>query len=320
MSLRLRRSARLGAALVALGAHLAVAPAAGAAAARLRIPVGDTPLEACPGDPIEPDRIVEGSFPEALEGAYVMLPFEVPPGTTSVRVKYCWEGGGHTVDLGLWQARPGKKPWGPAEFRGWGGSSTGRDDCAAGLLHRAEYLAAPKGHVAGRTTRASCRARSRRAPGRRSSASALWRTTTRTPPSTGASRSSSRTIPPSPRSRTCPPLRRDAARSEPGWYAGDMHVHAEHSALGDATMTETFDFAFRPLDEGGTGLDFITLSDYVTTSGWGEIGRYQALHPGKLVIRSSEVITYRGHSNNHASLRYVDHRLDRCTSSGTAAR
>ena len=54
-----------------------------------------------------------------------------------------------------------------------------------------------------------------------------------------------------------------------------MHVHAEHSALGDATMTETFDFAFKPLSEGGAGLDFVTLSDYVVPSAWGEIGRYQ---------------------------------------------
>ena len=53
------------------------------------------------------------------------------------------------------------------------------------------------------------------------------------------------------------------ARAAPGWYAGDMHVHAEHSALGDATMTETFGFAFKPLSESGAGLDFITLSDYV---------------------------------------------------------
>jgi hypothetical protein len=52
----------------------------------------------------------------------------------------------------------------------------------------------------------------------------------------------------------------------------------------------------------------VTLSDYVTRSGWGEIGRHQARHPGKLVTRSAEVITYRGHANNQTSARYVDHR------------
>jgi hypothetical protein len=99
-----------------------------------------------------------------------------------------------------------------------------------------------------------------------------------------------------------------AASPTAGWYAGDFHVHAEHSGYGDATMTETFDYAFRPVAEGGAGLDFITLSDYVGGSAWGEIGRYQALHPGKLIVRSAEVITYRGHTNNHGSARFVDYR------------
>ncbi len=48
--------------------------------------------------------------------------------------------------------------------------------------------------------------------------------------------------------------RRPTTRLRPsrsaGWYAGDFHVHAEHSSLGDATMTETFDYAFRPLRPG----------------------------------------------------------------------
>ena len=66
-------------------------------------------------------------------------------------------------------------------------------------------------------------------------------------------------------------------------------------------MTETFDYAF-----GEAGLDFITLTDYVTDSAWGEIGRHRAT--GKLVGRSSEVITYRGHTNNQLSGRFVDYR------------
>lgn len=93
-----------------------------------------------------------------------------------------------------------------------------------------------------------------------------------------------------------------------GWYTGDMHVHAEHSAYGDATITEAFDYAYRPLAEGGAGLDFVTLSDYVSGSSWGEIGRYQPRYPGKLAIRSAEVITYRGHLNNHNTARVVDYR------------
>ena len=74
-------------------------------------------------------------------------------------------------------------------------------------------------------------------------------------------------------------LRHDARPSPArGWYAGDFHVHAEHSALGDATMTETFGFAFKPLSQGGAGLDFITLSDYVVPT---RVGRDRPL-PARL--------------------------------------
>jgi hypothetical protein len=80
-------------------------------------------------------------------------------------------------------------------------------------------------------------------------------------------------------------------------------VHGEHSALGDAPMTDVFNYAF-----GQAGLDFVTLTDYVTNSAWGEVGRYQPSHKGKLIARSSEIITYRGHTNNQVSGTYVDYR------------
>ena len=62
------------------------------------------------------------------------------------------------------------------------------------------------------------------------------------------------------------------ARRRAGWYVGDLHLHAEHSNLGAATMRQTFDYAFRRRP-AGAGLDFMALTDYVTTSAWGEIGR-----------------------------------------------
>jgi hypothetical protein len=117
------------------------------------------PPTSCPGDPITPTEIIEGTFASALEGAYVMVPFVVPPGTTQVRVKYCWdqpESGslGHTIDLGLWDARPAGGTWGRKQFRGWGGSS--HPDVTItrqGFSSEAEYLAKPRGHVPGRTQR-----------------------------------------------------------------------------------------------------------------------------------------------------------------------
>lgn len=273
----------------------------------------------CSGDPIVPTQVIEGAFPSSLQGAYVMVPFDVPAGTTQVRVKYCWDdpehttSDRHTVDLGLWEARRSGGVWGPEEFRGWGGSS--HPDVSItrqGFSSEAEYLARPRGHVPGRTTRGFV-------PG--TLPAGEWAAELGVAAIVGATEGDAdgrvrwrveiamSDDPSFARERYRPRryLRRPASRRA-GWYAGDLHVHAEHSALNDATMREVFDYAFRPLAQNGAGLDFLTLTDYVTTSGWGEIGRYRRDHPGKLVIRSAEVITYKGHTNNQGSGVWVDHR------------
>jgi hypothetical protein len=276
----------------------------------------------CPGDPIESTRVITGEFGSDLQGSYVMVPFDVPAGTTAVRVKYCYDRPesptgaqiNHTLDLGLYEprVRPGG-PWGEAEFRGWGGSS--HPDVTVspqGFSTQAQYEKEPKGHVPGRTTRgfvpgpipagawaaelgvaAVVTREQGDADGR-----VAWRLEIEL-----SSDPAHADEPYRPASYDPAP-----ARQQAGWYTGDLHVHAEHSSLGDATMTEVFGYAFGPLSQGGAGLDFIMLSDYVTTSHWGEVGRHQGSHPGKLIARSAEVITYRGHANNHLSLRWADHR------------
>jgi MYXO-CTERM domain-containing protein len=308
---RLRAGALLAALTLAAGTIAAVQ-----ARAQLEHPPIPTTSElpACDGDPITPTRVVTGQFPASLTGSYVMVPFEVPAGTTQVRVKYCWERNGSTVDLGLWEARDGDAPWGPDQFRGWGGSS--HPDVSItpqGCSSEADYLAKPRGHVPGRTTRGFL-------PGP-------------IPPGTwavelgvafvaddtgdgGDGLTDFRVeieLSDDPAFNDEPyvpaPYDESPAIAAPGWYIGDLHVHAEHSNLGAATMTETFEYAFTPRDQGGAGLDFIALTDYVTPSAWGEIGRYQAQYPDKVIIRSSETITYKGHANQHRSLRYLDHRI-----------
>jgi hypothetical protein len=293
---------------------------AGAAVLALSGPAQAAPLTTpCSGRAIVPDRVVTGEFDTRLNKSYVMVPFEVPHRTTAIRVKYCWdlpESGSsrHTLDLGLYEPRRwGSQTWGPREFRGWGGSSH-RDVTlsAEGFSTEAEYLASPRIEPPGRTTRAFLPGPIR--PG-------LW----------AAELGVAAVIPqsegdadgkvgwrveldfaddPAFADEPYRPARYDKTAASPtaGWYSGDFHVHAEHSGYGDATMTETFRYAFTPLAQGGAGLDFITLSDYVGGSAWGEIGRYQALHPGKLIVRSAEVITYRGHTNNHGSAHFVDYR------------
>lgn len=305
---------RRSSALPALVLLLTVAALPAAGQDEPQIPIGPNSLDSCPGDPITPTLVVTGAFPQARIGDYFMLPFEVPAGTTQIRVKYCWEGGGNTVDLGLWQARDGAEPWGPDQFRGWGGSS--HPDVSVtpqGFSSEAEYLADPKGHVPGRTTRGflpgPLPAGTWAAElgvgfvvddtGKGGDGQADFRVEIEL--------SSDPAFDDEPYQPA--PYDDTPASLEPGWYLGDLHVHAEHSNLGAATMTETFDYAFGPRSEGKAGLDFIALSDYVTPSAWGEIGRYQGDHPGKVIIRSSETITYQGHANQHRSLRYLDHRI-----------
>lgn len=273
-----------------------------------------TPSGACSGAEIEPAYEIEGSFPSSLQGSYVLLPFQVPQGTTAVRVKYCYDAADgplasqakNTLDLGIYDARRTADVWGEREFRGWGGSSH------PDVTISPEGFAPVRGHVPGKTSRGfepgpipagewavelGAGGIVPQAQGD-SDGRVKWRVEielSRDPAF------ADEPYAPAPYDTT-------SARSGPGWYAGDMHVHAEHSSLNDASMRETFDYAFKPLSAGGAGLDFITLSDYVTDSGWDEIGRYQADYPGKLIERSAEVITYRGHTNNHGSATYVDYR------------
>ncbi|HEV2814920.1 MAG TPA: CehA/McbA family metallohydrolase, partial [Solirubrobacteraceae bacterium] len=275
------------------------------------------PLMSCPGEPLRADRAITGTFGVAEMGSYVLVPFDVPAGTTSVRVKYCYDQPEsptssqvkHTLDLGLYSSRPAAGAlWGEQEFRGWGGSS--HPDVVIspeGFSSEEAYREAPRKPVPGKTTRgflpgpmpagewAAELGVAAVVPQSQGDADGrvAWRVEVEL--SSDPAHADEPYVP--------APYDAAAASREPGWYAGDMHVHAEHSSLGDATMRETFDYAF-----GDARLDFVTLSDYVTSSGWGEIGRVQPSYPGKLIARSSEVITYRGHLNNHVSGRYVDYR------------
>jgi hypothetical protein len=294
---------------------------AGAGAHAVGAPAAATALgpASCPGAAIEPTEVITGEFGSELQGSFVLLPFQVPAGTTAVRVKYCWDPGlgpfvRHTLDLGLYGPRavPGAL-YGPREFRGWGGSS--HPDVTVsneGFSAEEQYVAVPRGHVPGKTTRGF-------APGpippgewavELGVAAVITQELGDADGKVGWRVEIELSSDPAYADEPYEPAPYDStpARAAPGWYAGDMHVHAEHSALGDATMTETFGFAFGPPGPDGAGLDYIMLSDYVVPVAWGEIGRRQHAFPGRLIGRSAEVITYRGHTNNHASARYVDYR------------
>ncbi|HWC14145.1 MAG TPA: CehA/McbA family metallohydrolase [Actinomycetota bacterium] len=259
------------------------------------------PGQPCPGENGTPSQVITGSFDTSVEGAYVMVPFEVPVDQTRVRVKLCHDQPPsptssqikHTLDLGVYDASTDAFH-DANEFRGWGGSSRPNvlltpEEATVGF----NAGAIPAGEWAAEIGVAAVAGPEEGDP----DGSVGWRLEV-----FYASEPSDTDQPWSPAPYDTAP-----ANDEARWYKGDFHVHAEHSSPKDASMRETFDYAFGPRPSAA-GLDFITLSDYVGTRQWDEIGRFQADYPGKLIIRSAEVITYRGHINNHASATYVDHR------------
>ena len=274
----------------------------------------------CGGPPLEsPDRVITGGFAKSAEGSYVMVPFQVPEGTDAIRVKYCHDQpllttvpgtdqvNKHTIDMGVYGARePDDGLWDEDEFRGWGGSS------------RKDVTISPEGSIDPdpapvATTQTTIGYRPGPIdPGQWAVELGVAAVGVELPGEDGQVmlRVEIDLIDdPAFADQPYEPVAYDTtpANANPGWYTGDFHVHARNSAPGDATMRETFDYAFAPFGQGA-GLDFITLSDYVTDRSWGEIGAFQPDYPGKLIIRSSEVITYRGHINNHGGGSFVDYR------------
>lgn len=254
----------------------------------------------CPG-PGTPDRVFTGTFDESVEAAYVLVPFDVPRGSTKVRVKLCYDQPPsptssqikHTLDLGLYEPTADGF-FDTEEFRGWGGSSrpnvvVSPENATVGFLPSD----IPEGTWAAEIGVAAVAGQAEGDP----DGAVAWRLEVMS------------TADPADGDHPWTPTLYDEspAKAQAGWYKGDFHVHAKHSAPNDASMRETFEYAFGTRPDGA-GLDFITLSDYVTSRHWDEIGRFQADYPGKLIVRSAEVITYRGHINNHASARFVDYR------------
>src|SRR6187200_519633 len=115
--------------LTAALACLCLPSAAGAHAIAMQPAAAMLGPASCGGAAIEPSQVFTGEFSAEQQGSFVLLPFDVPAGTTAVRVKYCWDPPigpftRHTLDLGLYEARdyPGQL-YGADQFRGWGGSS-----------------------------------------------------------------------------------------------------------------------------------------------------------------------------------------------------
>ncbi|MGH2731444.1 MAG: CehA/McbA family metallohydrolase [Actinomycetota bacterium] len=206
---------------------------------------------------------------------YLVLPFEVRPGTGRIEVRYGWEElpphlphnpiTSTVLDLGLWDEHGYRSAEG---FRGWSGSrhktifvEADRAERAyrpgpinPGIWHVELGLAAVGPTGAEWTVRVQARSRPAREP-----------------------------PPPRPVDPT------HVANPRPGWYHGDFHMHAYHSNPEGPTPERFVEFA------RAARLDFLPITEYVVGRHWNEYGDVQRANPDLVIWPGREIITYFGH-------------------------
>ena len=224
----------------------------------------------------------QGDFDFADTGSYLLLPFDVPVGTTSIHISYDYEwcSGGNggrglmdpVVDIGLYD---------PEKFRGWSGSARSSftlsesrdlttDGYAPGEIVEGEWavelgvtLINPDA-VVHYTVEVELDDAPVGAP-------FVW------------------------------PVREDVVlASEARWYRGDLHCHSTHSD-GAYPMEDVFDYA------SSIGLDFLALTDHNGFSHMLTLGEMQADYPEMLLLYGEEMTSYRGHANVFDLYRPVDY-------------
>ena len=255
-----------------------------------------------------------GHFAAGLNGKFIQIPFQVGTGIKGMRISYCFaksngDDDNPTLDLGVYGAKPaGATSWTQAERRGWSGSALRTVGIAEnGYTEESVYNASRKAYVPGHTTRAF-------KPGPIEAgewavelgagwidpdgAGVDWRIEVVTSSDNGWANDPF----------VASPYQADAINTKAGWYTGDLHAHGEMEP-GNAPMSQTFDLGFKPLVEGGNGLDFMTVVDHNNDNSRAVLGSYQAANPGKLIIPGVEVTTYNGHWNATGSRNFADFRF-----------
>ena len=223
---------------------------------------------------------LSGSLAPSDVNGYRQLPVAVGAGTTRIEVGYAWKSGGRetqtdktVVDLGLWDEQG---PLDPAGFRGWSGSRQGKiADGQDPIYVQADV--AERGYVPGPIVAGTWSVEL--GFGAVHSSGATWSVTVRC------------LNPPAGPSWTPDPVDPSfVARDAPGWYRADLHLHAYHSNPKGPDGPAMVEFA------RAAKLDVVPVTEYVTSTHWGQLGATQRANPDLLIWPGREVITYLGHA------------------------
>lgn len=261
---------------------------AASAAAALVAPVGSRAVEgpaAC--GPATGPVTFSGAVTRADAKTYKVLPFAVQPGTTRVEVSYSW-GDVHVTpmpppstpatqtvfDIGLWDQDGYRSP---AGFRGWSGSRQGRTGSGTGPVW-VQADAAERGYLPGAVQPGTWWVDLGIAAVGPTGAQWFVRVRCLDPP-----------VGPEPQADPVDPTH--VAGAEAGWYFGDFHMHAYHSANNGPTWEQLVQ------QSRDAGLDFLPVTEYVTSAHWSTLGALQRANPDLVIWPGREIITYFGHAN-----------------------
>jgi hypothetical protein len=197
-------------------------------------------------------------------GRYQYVPVDVPEGTTRLHVSYAYDklDGQNVVDFGLFE--PGPLELGQARARGWTGGERSEVTVTTASATPGYWpgpLPAGKWHVQ----------------------LGLYKVA---PGGVDVELTFEMGSEPLPSPAPIPSPRREALRSGPAWYRGDLHTHTVHSD-GELTTAELVQAARE------AGLDFIAITDHNNTAHQADGVRDDAL----LTIVGEEVTTPGGHAN-----------------------
>lgn len=254
-------------------------------------PVGDPagPTDTPPlCSPLRGPIEITGSIAEADAKTYRMQPFQVAPGTGRIELSYGWSDhmplsslptagslAASTLDLGLWDQRGYRSA---AGFRGWSGSRQGRIDRQQKPVF-VQADSADRGYRPGAITPGVWYAEL--GVGAVAPQGADWILKIECKQAGGATPADD------------PVNARHVARTSAGWYHGDFHMHAYHS---NPNAPDWDEFVQR---SRAAGLDFLMVTEYVTTQHWRTLGAVQRAHPDLLIWPGREIITYHGHVMSH---------------------